>query len=252
MTKPYILLRKTPFAAAVLFCLFSSPVVAQAESLECPKVEITSEKGMFSPKQKSKVKAQITGSLPEKSYLTWGTSVGKVVSGNGTKEIELFFERADQGQTVTVFLKVSGLRSPCVEAYSEFFPIASWPEGDPVDRFEDTVGISVKARVDNFIRLNENPSSGGLIKVYFNKNDSKAKRLGSLAKIFRAIRFRNYDASLVDFLVDETSGKTEFVFWIVPPGADLPGDRDKSNLIKGVDVIIDPRKPLPKHNCLCK
>ena len=208
---------------------------------------------MFFPKQNSTVKAQISGNKPEKPVMTWGTSVGKVVSGNGTSQVQLFFEKAHHGQIVTIFLRVENLPKPCASNFSETFGIEPLLEGDPVDQFEDIEGNSVKARVDNFfIRLNENPNYRGLIEVYFNKSDSDAKRLGSLGKIFRAIRFRNYDASRVDFLVDETPGKTEFVLWLVPPGADLPGDRDKSSLIKGLDVMKDPRKALPKYTCLCK
>lgn len=244
--------RKSLFVSVIFACCLSGINLAQAPKTECPKVEIISPNRLFNAKERSIVNAQIIGMLPQKASLTWGTSVGKLVSGNGTRQIELYFDKADQGSIVSVFLRIDGLPDACANTYSDIFAVAAIPEAEPFDRFVDSGPNEVKSHIDNFyVAINDSPQYLGLIEVYFDKNDSDARKLRSLGKVFQAIKFRNYDVSKVQFLVRETAGKTRFLLWLVHPEGELPVDHEKTELIKGEDLMKDPRKALIKSNCKC-
>lgn len=244
--------RKSLFVSVIVLCFFSGINVAQVAKAECPKVEIIPPNGLFNAKERSIVNAQITGMLPEKASLTWGTSVGKLVSGNGTRRIELYFDKADQGRIVSVFLRIDGLPDACANTYSDIFAVAAIPEAEPLDRFVDSSPNEVKSHIDNFyVAINDSPQYLGLILVYLDQKDSDAKKLRSFGKIFNTVKFRSYDVSKLRFLVEETPYQTNFVLWLIRPESELPGDHEKTELIKGEDLIKDPRKALMKSNCKC-
>ncbi len=244
--------RKSLFVSVMFACCLSGINLAQGNITECPKVGIVSPNGVFNVKKGSIVRAEITGDIPKEAELTWGTSLGKIVSKNGTSQTELYFDKADQGRNVSVFLRIDGLPEACAKIYSEIIAVAAIPEAEPLDRFVDSGPNEVKSHIDNFfVAIDQDAQYVGLIEVYFNKNDSDARKLRSLGKVFQAIKFRNYDVSKVQFLVGETAGKTRFVLWLFHPDGELPGDREKSDLIKGVDLMKDPRKALVKSNCKC-
>ena len=210
---------------------------------------------MAFPKQKYEIKADVNGELPQTARFTWGLSAGSIVARPSARNIEALFSKKDNGINATIFLKVEGLQPGCPDLFSELFPVAALPIGEPVDRIPTADRFDMMARMDNFYTaLNHNEPFQGVVVVSFNQKDSNAKKLKILEYLFDAIRFRKHDVKRLSFLFDHDKPYAELVFWLVHPDGDLPegyDDYSLDNLIKGEDLMKDLSKALPKYNCKC-
>ena len=244
------------FHTTFLIVCFCVGIVAQTPQSSCPKISIETPKGMLLPKQPGTFKANVVGPQGDgKLTFIWASTLGEIKGEYGSPTMLLQTGKKDGGRNVTVFVRVEGLPEGCPDSVSDLVSTVATIEGDPVDEISTKNLYDVRARMDNFfISVSSNAPYTGLINLYFSTKESRAARLARISNILSAIRFRKYDISKVEFAFIE-SDRSRTVLWLIPPNYDL-GDMLESNpgavFIKGPSVMKDPKKALPKQQCLCK
>lgn len=224
--------------------------VAQAKENQCPEIKFISPNQVIQPGKSAIFEVKVGGGT-EKYNLSyeWTFSKGKILKGQGTSQVEFLTTREYAGENIDVSVKVIGLPKDCSNTYSDIFPIASLPIYEPFDRFGKLKELNeYLARIDGlFISLNENLLSEGLIIISFEKKDGRSYKLSHLKKMIKFINFRKYDLTRITFAISEGDFEELTIFWIVPPGAEYPIDKDLENtIIKGEELEQKINELFPK------
>lgn len=232
----------------ISFLTLSSIAFAQEASRSCPTIKLIMPNGLLKPSVREKVGVEITQlSHLGKVDFQWQVSAGHIVSGQTTSSAEIMALKENAGMNITVTLRLGGLSSGCPNEFSEIIGVMPLPPIEPFDGFGNLRSDDVKARMDNFfVQINNSPHSEGFVVVTFGETESENVRLQRLQRILKAITFRTYDATRLTFVIHNEFGEPQTYFWFRPSGADLPEPSEKTTLIKGEDLIKNPKKALPK------
>ena len=227
---------------------FSFQVRAQSLSVSCPTVKLLMPEHLLTPGVEQKLGVEITpAGLIEKLDFQWQVSTGNIASGKSSISPVIVATKEQAGTNITVTLRLLGLPTDCPDYFSDTIGVVPIMIGDYLDVFGNIASDHVKAFIDNFfISINNYPQSEGAIIVTFGKDEPDRIRLQRLERVLNAVRFRKYDITRLTFVIEQDFAEPQTRLWQVPPGADLPGTREKTNLIKGEDLIKNPKKALPK------
>lgn len=211
--------------STILIFTFCFVVFAQAKENQCPEIKFISPNQVIQPGESVIFEVKV-GEDTEKYNLSyeWTFSKGKILRGQGTSRVEFFAAREDEGTNFEVSVKIIGLPKDCSDTYSDIYPVANLPIGEPVDRFGKLkTSDEYKARIDAFmISINQDPSYEGLILVALDKGDSRNYKIWGLKQIYKALIFRKYDLTRITFAISEANYEERISLWIVPPEAKYP------------------------------
>ncbi|MFT3743514.1 MAG: hypothetical protein QM785_04385 [Pyrinomonadaceae bacterium] len=239
---------KPLFLLILVFSVSSIMSFAQNEPSQCPTVKIKTPYGPLRLGIEHELDVEVDPTeMAGKLGFLWQLSNGIFVSGQGSKQPKILMTKELAGMNVRVGVRITGLPPGCPSELAEDLGVEARPPIDPVDGFGNLKSDDLKARIDNFfIQINSYPHSEGFIFVTFGENEADNTRLQRLERIFKAVSFRNYDLTRLTFLINLDFGEPITYFWFLSPGADLPETGEKTTLIKGEDLIKNPRKALPK------
>ncbi len=209
------------FIALILIPILSlsafSQDEAKKEKTECPKIEIISPPSAVHPGDTMKFTVSFDEQLKVSDLeLKWSVDRGKIIEGQGTKEISVSTEGL-RDTTINAQLEVVGLPKSCASKFTDAGIVAGITCGSPLDEFGSLENDDVRARLDNlFISLQNYPKAmGHIINFGSNKEILKRKKL-----IKNHIKFRKFDGKRIIYI---NGGKEEQIrtkIWIVPAGAD--------------------------------
>lgn len=235
--------------AITIFLASCGVVVGQAPG--CPQITVIGPSQLVAPDEPAVFTAKVADlSDISKLGFIWTTSIGYICKGQGTPSVEILVTQEHRGANITASVEVKGLAAGCSNAASETAGVIPVMNIEPLDEFIRSNLEEAESRIDNFyVTLNQLPHYEGLIWVSFNEAESRAKKLGDLGLIFRAIRLRKYDVTQVSFfIVEERPGPTKFTLLSFLPGGQWPDDAQKAKLIKGEDLMRNPELGVPKKN----
>jgi len=114
---------KQIFLILIVFFMFQVSASAQTEDSPCPKLSVA---GPTSPDSESPwiytALVENESDYPEIKYL-WDTTAGKIISGQGTRTIELDV-RDTGGLSITVTVEIKGLPKNCPNTFSETLSVS--------------------------------------------------------------------------------------------------------------------------------
>lgn len=203
-----------------LLILAFGTTAAQDSRPDCPAISVTGPAGIVQPGEEASFIAN-TDEAGKKYHLNyqWSTSIGEIVSGQGTSSIKVTWPAGVS--TITITVEIKGLPNGCPATASAMESWCAPPVPISIDEFGRLSNNSIKAKLDNlFVDLSNNPGSQGYIINYGNvKEISIRERL-----IVRSVSFRNFDRSRITLVRGglHESGKVYTRLWRVPPGANDP------------------------------
>jgi len=218
----------------------------------CPSLSINGPAGIVAEGDIARYTAKIdlVGSTITPRF-QWTTSVGEIVSGQGTNTIEV----RQPDRIITATVEVSGLPPECPNIASEV------SFGDPAPQAMKIGGMSNTTPPDLEVvrrfrdELRANPNNQGFIFLAYPPNLPKAKiaaRENAIRDLLTKERLMgDFDGSRIT-LVQATSKRDITEFWRVPPGASNPtcescdyvrgcssiGIERKSGIVKAGDVVV--------------
>jgi hypothetical protein len=178
----------------------------------------------------------------------WIIRGGAILKGEGTARLQFVASDNNNGLTLPVAVKVSGLPDGCPDTVSEFVQVASLPIGEPVDAFGELPLDDFKGRLDTFraeIRSQGGADSEGLIQLVFDAGRRRSGKLFLLKEILAFLDFRKFDKTRVTFAISEGGGRRT-VLWIVPQGAKFPEYNSSGAPISGAKSQIFKAEELKK------
>jgi hypothetical protein len=121
--------------------------------------------------------------------------------------------------------------------------------GIAFDNFGKLPKEDLYGRLDNFIvALRNNPDAEGFFFLELDKNQTKAKKLQTLNRIFKHLNYRKFDLTRISFLVSEHK-EDWTILQIVPAGAQITqiiSESDAENIIKGEEFEQKIKTLFPK------
>lgn len=202
-----------------LLILALGSVVAQESRPDCPAISVTGPAGIVQPGEEASFIAD-TDEASKKYDLKyqWSTSIGEIVSGQGTSSIRV---KWPGGDTLTATVEIKGLPDGCPVTASESVVWCAPPVPVLVDEFGKVSKNDIDERFRRFYaELSNNSGSQGYIINYGTDKEIAARE----RVIVNSISFRNCDRSRLTLVRGgmHESGKVYTKFWRVPPGADNP------------------------------
>lgn len=192
----------------------------EGKAQACPTVSVSCPDNPSGKAQS--YKAQVSGGDPVvKPTYIWKVSGGKIIGGQGTKEVTVDAEGLN---SLTVMVEVGGYAASCRAASACTWFVCPAPLSRKVDEFEGLTPGQEEARLDAFAKeLWSDPSAQGYIIVYAGSRGSKREAEG------RAGRMRSYlvrrHGLEPDRVVSLPGGKRKALaveLWVVPAGAAPP------------------------------
>jgi len=240
-------------ALIFFFLLVLCTVSFGQSSQNCPTVSFVKPTGMLAPGEPNDFRVALSNvDHPEKISYTWGTSLGKIVSGFGTPAIKLLVSKEDGYHNLTVFVRVDGLPDSCKSTVSDTFAVAGLI---PDERFIHSFGLvswgQTQAVIDDLLMMSEsNPTFRPIIVMRFAANERDSTRLRRLREILRALRFRKLVAK-VSFAIVETPSRTESAVGLQAADVELKLENEQFVLIKAAELDKNPRRILGTNICNC-
>lgn len=189
----------------------------------CPQIEFVFPTQIIIPNEPTIFSVKVGEKAEQKNLrFEWTFSLGKILKGQGTSQIEFVASDEENGGNLTVRVKVVGLPNDCADTKTETFGIASLPIGEPVDNFGKTSLDTHRSRLDVFIaQLANNPNAEGLIHIDLAEEDSRSYKTSLLKNIYGHLIFRKFDVTRIVFAISERKSERT-VLWIVPAGGKFP------------------------------
>lgn len=208
---------------AVLGLIFLSiPLIAQEKlNSDCPMISVTGPSGLVSPGQLAMFSAQIDNKANNFTLeYEWSTSVGKIVTGQGTSRIEVVMP----AHSLTVTLEVKGLPSNCPNIASESM---SWdPTPIPI-KLDEFIGSLTKVRTERFIEAFNKAKDDSYAQVYILISGARRNPKSSIRKKRQVLMKHitvtcRYDTQRVTFVDVDNKQDDRVTIWLVPAGANPP------------------------------
>lgn len=226
---------KTVLMLVVLSFVFYIQSVGQ-EILPCPTIFVSGPNDLVLPGHPGVFTARVEGINLDKIGYKWTVatfdsisgkliiSPGLIIDGQGTSRIKVAPIR--DGDTATV--EITGLPENCRLTASANFMDESTPPPNKIfplkkDEFSTGPPRIHKERLDAFFtQLNNEPSAGAFILEVFQKNTSQSQVERKIDNIVKSIAFRKFDVTRITFYV-AIGDKNLTEYWMIPPGAEMPG-----------------------------
>ncbi|MGD9629298.1 MAG: hypothetical protein AB7V18_08640 [Pyrinomonadaceae bacterium] len=210
--------RISHFLVALLLGCFTLIGTNAQES--CPILSVEGPSGIVPRGELAKYTARLDlkGSQIAPSF-EWTTSVGEIVSGQGTSSIEV---RQPSDSCITVTVEVTGFPDTCPLVASETSCGLSPPVAMKIGEMSNTSPPDLKLITSFGNELAKNPSNQGYVYIAYKPitpPDQIAERERVLAEALTRDRI-GHDSRIT--LVRITSSRDVTEFWRVPPGADNP------------------------------
>ena len=105
------------FSLMLMVYLLSVVAIGQVSDGLCPKISVNGPAGVVLPGEAFKFRVTVTGLSSEPKY-KWNISSGKILSGQGTIEIQVVTDQPGASMTATV--EIDGLPTNCSNIASDF------------------------------------------------------------------------------------------------------------------------------------
>lgn len=235
---------KALISSIILILVSSLSVFTQAAETSCPEISLLAPAGMIAIDVPAEFAVKTDKKMDKyKLGFEWKASKGKITKGQGTPNIVFTasFEDSSINELVPVDIsvKIKGLPKNCSNDYfSETVNIGP-PIYDPIEpfvRFNKSSFDEKRSKIDNlYIELNSNPTIQGLIKIKFDKKDSRKYKTNFLKEIVKIIEFRRYNIKRIKFAISEDESAE--VTSLLTRKSDILEFADKNAvIIKGEDL----------------
>ncbi len=211
-----------------------TPEYSRSEVVYCPEINVAGSGFRHDPDLPLRFSVALSGAFPEqKLSMEWSVSAGKIVSGQGTNQIEV-----DLGETearrITAGLIVRGLPPECGAHAFQTTEVGVYPY--LVDQFRHIPNSEISARFDSFmILLGNEPAAQGYILIYGKPTEKKRDVARLTASLRNFIGFRRYDTSRITIVDAGLQEDMMVEFYLVPPGAAPPKPKPTIN-----ESIVEP------------
>ena len=217
---------KLRLVAAVLLSFAALTPAAAREILDnfCPIVITVSCPDTASPGKPVTYRVSVTGADPSATLtFKWRVSSGRIISGQGTREIQA--ESDGRMQTATV--EVRGIPVDCYASNSCTSNICTLPQSArKLAEYGEKVSLGdEKAYLDHFaVELRNDPNASGYVIVYAGRRarPGEARALGKRARDY-LVNTRGIAADRVVAVDGGHRGRRGVELFVVPAGAAPPG-----------------------------
>ena len=217
-------MRNLFFIAALILAAGISSSAQTSSDSSCPVIQVFGPAGIIPPNEVASYRAEVDtkGQQLDLKYF-WSVSAGKIISGQGTLNIEV---RQPENASLTVTVEVNGVPEGCPIRASETGLITDHLPPQPVKlaQFDKTKFLGDKVELNKIVQImSDHPNDQIYIILAYKKGASDE-------------RVRKRERVIADFLLTALSepnrmrmafvpvfGGVDLVqFWRVPPGADNP------------------------------
>lgn len=224
--------KKTRLALALgLFFCLATITFGQNAQIPCPELEIQMPSRALADRENFTFSLTAKdGTSLENVTVKWTVSAGTLINDNSSRTVTFTSSRDLAGQSVTITATVEDFPKGCRVIVSDTFGIQQRLPIELWDEWGKQSANEIKARIDNlfYFLTKQVPKNEGILIMYFDKNAKRSYKIDQVNKIFRAIRFRDHDATRLSFYFDtEYFGENTKVFT-------LPADFDYSEI--GIDT----------------
>lgn len=182
----------------LFFCV--STGLAQLTAKPCPKLEVIGPQGIMFMGQPETFVLRSDQDFPEQYQYEWSAENGRVVSGQGTRAVEIV--TGQYGVNVTAIVKVRGLPSGCETTASEIAGSAPHVGWEILDEWGNLPSDDQRCRMDMFfVELANNPDHMGLLIIKVGKKEHKNAEARRMRLILDHVRFRKFDRNRLDFCI---------------------------------------------------
>ncbi|MBK6750523.1 MAG: hypothetical protein KA956_09600 [Pyrinomonadaceae bacterium] len=211
----------------------------------CPVIKVDGPDRALNVGEQLTFTASVGGSV-DATY-NWTVSAGTIVSGQGTRSINVATDRSVAGTSLTATVEISGnsWMPACSTTASDSVIFELWPTARLVDEFR-TAGNNCEegfARLDSFlIELNINPNDQGVIVIYSDTAEPDSGRRRKLS-LTNYIKMRQFDQTRLTFTDASLMKDAKTQFWLVTAGADMPTPEAGDGPIDTPKEAKPPTKP---------
>ncbi|MBL8180115.1 MAG: hypothetical protein JNL64_00720 [Blastocatellia bacterium] len=202
----------------LLFLIVLSCAVVSVLGQACPTFEISGPEGLLNAGESYTLRVDAKGSTGiDGLKYEWTTSLGQIISGQGTKSITLSTSKDPSGQAFTASVSVSGISSVCNNKVEASFEFISRPVcGSPLDEFNALSREELQARIDDLIiRMQNMPGFSVVFELQFGMNDTNRQHIHRVDQILRAFRFRKQETDQVFFLISPKMETSRTMLWMM-------------------------------------
>lgn len=204
---------KNPYLSLTILLLFGLTISAQdSPPIECPKLEVIAPRGMMNVNEPATFVLQSDQDFPEAYKYEWSVDDATIISGQGTRVVEIVAHL--HGISLRATVNVKGLPAPCSNTASEVVGVAPRMEWHSTDEWGDLPNDDQRGRLDLFFaELSNNPSHKGLIFIYTKNKRTERRRL---KLVLDHARFRKFDKGLFVFCLEMSNWNLTKVFRVPP------------------------------------
>ena len=199
------------FLAIIL--LFGLRLNAQdSPSGECPRLEVIGPSRIMIPGEPATFVLQSEQDFPESFRYDWAVENGTVLSGQGTRAVEI--TSMMYGSTVRASATVKGLPAGCPNTASDTAGVMQHLDHEVLDEWGEMPNNDQRGRLDLFFaELSQYPHHKGLIVLYSKTRAVEKRRLNLYLD---HARFRKFDLSRLVFCM-MVVGQTNTKIYRLPP-----------------------------------
>lgn len=188
----------------------------------CPEIKVIGPAGIVLPEDPVKFTASISAEAPKNIRLKWNVTKGRIISGQGTKEI-LVDQKGAEGASIRATLEISGLPEHCTSAVSDDYTICLPLIPIQIDEYpSETLEAESEKLLMVAGELINNPTNQLYIIEYI-PSDTPEEIVNERMEWIRTFLTREggLDESRITIVVSELEKHMTMIFR-VPPGASNP------------------------------
>lgn len=198
-----------------------TPTVDKSEVIYCPSIWVAGDGFRHDRKKPLKFSAALRDTAEGQSFpMEWSVSAGKIVKGQGTKQIEIDISETN-AKRITAGVIVKNLPPECDSHAFNSTEIGLFAHKS--DEFSHIQYSDLSARLDGFfISILHEPDMTGHIIIYGSRKNNKKDVAAIIKSINLAILFRRFDKSRLK-IVDGGFREDMWVeLYLLPHGVEPP------------------------------
>jgi len=219
-----------------------TPDFTKNEIVYCPEIRVAGDGFRRARTEPLKFSVAINGALPNESFpLEWNVSAGKIISGQGTNQIQIDLSGTD-AKKISAAVIVGNLPPECdAHAYNSteigFYPYI-------LDEFSHVPYSEIAARIQNlFVELGNDPSMSGYIAVYGSRQGNKKDTAWAIRNIQQSISFMKLDPSRIKIADGGFREEMWVEVYLLPPGVEPPKPTPTLNS----DFVVEPKRKVTRR-----
>ncbi len=224
-----------------------TPTFSLSEIAVCPEINVAGDGFRKDRNQPLKFSVAIKDEEPNsKLSLEWSVSVGKIIKGQNTNQIEVDLSETND-KFISASVQVKGLHPECENHDFASTRVDSYPY--KIDEFSHILYSELSARFDGFMfYLIDEPNSTGYMIIYGSRDGNK-KDVARMVKMTNQIMvFRRYDSSRVIIVDGGYREEMMIEFYVVPAGVEPP----KPTPTLDSSFVVPPKKIVKKRKRVSK